>query len=348
MVIYVNSCGMISTMRPRPRRRVQATPTPTASRGLIPAGETQGGIVLQEPSPRALASILENFQYLYGVWLQSLSENTRRAYQRDLRTLLDWRECPGEKAFAETLSGMHGSEANIMALEWQNELVSRKLSPASINRTMSAFKSFVKLLRMNGLVTWTIEIPKRRAQAYKDTKGCGTAAVIEVITRLSAEESPAAIRDEAVIRLLWGLGLRRGEIARLDLSDVDFKARKLTILGKGRHEPEKLDLPDKVAGAIKRWLQHRGTKPGALFWNFRRSGDAKRLSGQGVWLITKRHGLGRPHGVRHASITEALEKWDTRGARRFSRHKDFNTLMIYDDRRQDSARKISEALEEDI
>lgn len=303
-----------------------------------------------KPPPRALASILRNFPHLYGVWLQSLSENTRRAYRRDLKGFLVWRDLPDEKALAEGFSQMHGSEGNMLALEWQNELVARKLSPASVNRTMAALKSFVKLLRMNGLVSWAIEIPKRRAKAYKDTKGCGADVVLSTIQRLSQDPSPAGARDEALIRILWGLGLRRGEVAQLDLAHVDFRAKKLTILGKGRHEPERLELTPKMLEALKRWIGHRGTKPGALFRNFSRSGNAQRLTDQGVWRITRRHGLGRAHGVRHASITQALEKTggDVRTAMRFSRHKDLNTLMIYDDNRRDGARKISEALEEDI
>lgn len=238
----------------------------------------------------------------------------------------------------------------MLALEWQNELVSRKLAPSTINRMVAALKSFVKLLRMNGLVGWSIEIPRRRARAYKDTKGCGAEAVVAAIQRLTQDPSPAAARDAAVIRLLWGLGLRRGEVAKLDVSHVDFKAKKLTILGKGRHEPERLDLTPKILDALEVWIRHRGAAPGALFWNFSRSGPAKRLTDQGIWRITTRHGLGRAHGVRHASITEALEKTggDVRTAMRFSRHKDLNTLMIYDDNRRNSARQISEALEEEI
>ncbi len=203
---------------------------------------------------------------------------------------------------------------------------------------------------MNGLITWSIEIPRRQAKAYKDTKGCGAEAVEAAIIRLAGEDTPIAARDEAIIRLLWGLGLRRGEVARLELRHVDLRAKKLTILGKGRHEPERLDLTPKQLEALKRWLDHRGTKPGALFWNFSRSGAAKQLTDQGIWRITRRHGLGRAHGVRHASITQALEKTggDVRTAMRFSRHKDLNTLMIYDDNRRDGARKISEALEENI
>ncbi len=327
--------------------------TPTPNLTLIPKASAliQKGVTLPlKASARALTGPLSNFQHLYNVWLQSLSVNTRRAYAGDLKALVAWKETSTEKELMELLSEMTAAEGNMMALEWQNNLVARKLAPSSVNRTISALKSFLKLLRMNGLVSWSIEIPKRKTRAYKDTKGCGTEIVEETIKGLSAEDTAATARDEAMIRLLWGLGLRRGEIAHLDLAHVDFRAQKLAILGKGHHELEHLDLTDKIVVSLRRWLEHRGTKPGALFWNFSRSGPTKRLTAQGVWRITRRHGLGRAHGVRHASITQALEKngGDVRATMRFSRHKDLNTLMLYDDNRRDSARKTSEALEENI
>lgn len=320
------------------------------AKSLVPAERLVNGVVPEGPVPRSLTSILKNFKYLYGVWLQSLSKNTRRAYQADLQRFADWKGLPDEKRVAEALSQLHGSEANMLFLEWQNTLVARELSPASVNRTIAALKSFVKLLRMNGLVSWTIEIPKRKTKAYKDTKGCGTDIVEEVINRLSQDNSPAGARDEAITRILWGCGLRRGEISKLDLKHVDLKAKTLSILGKGRHETERLDLTDKIVASLRRWIGHRGTKPGALFLTFSRADSGQRLTDQGVWRLVRRHGLGRVHGIRHASITQALEnsKGDVRAAMRFSRHKDLNTLMIYDDNRKDSARKISEGLEGNI
>lgn len=307
----------------------------------------KGVIPSPKASARALSASLANFQYLYNVWLQSLSKNTQRAYARDLTAFTMWKGIDGPEALTKILSKMPAAQGNMLALEWQNELVHRKLSPATINRMGAALSSFVKLLRMNGWVNWTIEIPKRRAKAYKDTKGCGADVIQRVIQGLSEQDTPKATRDEAILRLLWGLGLRRGELAHLQLEDLNFKLRKVMILGKGRHEQEALDLTEKMIDALRRWLNHRGKTPGALFWNFSRGGDARGLSEQGVWRITRAHGLGRAHGVRHASITAALENTngDVRSVRRFSRHKDFNTLMIYDDNRKDSAKKISEALE---
>ncbi len=327
--------------------------TPSYSLTPIPKGSAssqKGVIVAPKGSARALSTSQANFQHLYNVWLQSFSVNTRKAYAGDLRALAEWHEVSTEKELMKLISGMTAAAGNMMALEWQNGLVALKLAPSTINRMISALKAFLKLLRMNGWVNWTLDIPKRHTKAYKDTKGCGAKAVETVIQQLAEQSGPKPARDEAIIRLLWGLGLRRGELANLEIGDIDLKSQKIMILGKGRHETEALHLTAKMIAALRRWLQHRGTKPGALFWNFSRAGINQPLTGQGVWRITHRYSLGRPHGVRHASITKALDKTkgDVRTVMRFSRHRDLNTLMIYDDNRRDGAKKISEALEEDI
>lgn len=321
------------------------TPIPKAS-----APVQKGIIISPKASARALSTSQANFQHLYNVWLQSFSVNTRKAYAGDLKTLVEWREISTEKELMKLLSGMTSAEGNMMALEWQNNLVAQGLAPSTTNRMISALKAFLKLLRMNGWLSWTLEIPKRRAKAYKDTKGCGADAVETVIQQLTEQDGPKPARDEVILRLIWGLGLRRGELAHLEVRDINLKAQKIMILGKGRHEAEALSLTTKMVSALRKWLQYRGTKPGALFWNFSRTGINQRLTGKGIWRITHRYGLGRPHGVRHAAITTALDKTkgDVRTVMRFSRHRDLNTLMIYDDNRRDGAKKISEALEEDI
>ncbi len=327
----------------------------SAQRGVIhpPKAEVLGQKGLTRPSKasaRALSTPQANFQRIYNIWLQSYSVNTRRAYACDLKALGEWQDMFAETELMELLSDMTAAEGNIFALEWQNELVSRKLSPATVNRMLAAFNAFLKLLRMNGWITWTVEIRKRHAKAYKDTKGCGVEEVEAAIQKAAREDGPKPARDEAVLRLLWGLGLRRSEVAKLEIKHLNFKSRKVLILGKGRHEAEALDLTEKMVDALHRWIGHRGNAPGALFCNFSRADAPKRITAQGINRITHRYGLGHAHRVRHASITHALNKTngDVRTVMRFSRHKDLNTLMIYDDNRRDGAKKISEALEEGI
>jgi integrase/recombinase XerC len=118
--------------------------------------------------------------------------------------------------------------------------------------------------------------------------------------------------------------------------------------GKGRTEKTRLTLPSETQDALRGWLSVRGDEPGALFLNFDRAGKGKRLTGKGVYNTVRRLGadLGLktwPHGLRHAAITEALDLTggDVRKVQRFSRHRDLQTLTIYDDNRVDLAGEVS-------
>ena len=81
---------------------------------------------------------------------------------------------------------------------------------------------------------------------------------------------------------------------------------------------------------------------GPLFANLDRGHHGERLTGAGLYRMVRELGevagiRVRPHGLRHAAITEALErtKGDLRAVQRFSRHRDLRLLLVYDDNRQD-------------
>lgn len=99
---------------------------------------------------------------------------------------------------------------------------------------------------------------------------------------------------------------------------------------------------------LSAWIEARGSEPGALFGNFDRARKGARLSGTSLYRLVRELGLrvgvrARPHGLRHAAITEALDltSGDVRAVQRFSRHKDVRTLSLYDDSREDLAGKVA-------
>ena len=86
-----------------------------------------------------------------------------------------------------------------------------------------------------------------------------------------------------------------------------------------------------------------------MFTNCDRAGKGARLTGRSIARITgaagEAAGVGvvRPHGLRHAAITHALDvaAGDTRRVAKFSRHRNLNTLLIYDDARQDDGGAVA-------
>jgi integrase/recombinase XerC len=165
----------------------------------------------------------------------------------------------------------------------------------------------------------------------------------------------------AILRALFELGLRRGEVSSLDVRHFDRAGRGLLVLGKGRSQRERLTVPEGTAQAIERWLAVHprrgpaGPPDGApLFVALNPAARGKRLTGNGIYRVVR--GLGeaigiqaRPHGVRHSAITRLLDLGqDLRTVQRFSRHRSVQTVLKYDDNRQDLAGGLARRLAEDL
>jgi integrase/recombinase XerC len=240
------------------------------------------------------------------------------------------------------LTAAHGG-ANLLALQYRAHLLERGLQPATVNRRIAALRSLVKLARLAGLVAWSLEVPSVRHEPYRDTRGPGRVGFRCLLALLDTDDSPRTRRDRALLRLLFDLGLRRGEAVALDTDDLDVQAGTLFVRGKGRYEKMALSLPEPTREALVAWTAVRGILPGPLFINFDRArkGDG-RLTADHVYKIVR--GLGEragikaaPHGLRHTAITEACKAAQVAGigleeVLDFSRHKDVKVLMLYRDR----------------
>jgi integrase/recombinase XerC len=177
----------------------------------------------------------------------------------------------------------------------------------------------------------------------------------QLLAALNEREDAKAARDRAILRLAFDLGLRRGELASLDLEHVDLEAGTVAVLGKGQEGRELLTLPPETVMVLRAWLEQRRLEPGPLFLNFDRAGKGRRLTSTSIYRVVRELGdqvdiRARPHGIRHAAITAVLDlsHGDVRAAARFSRHGDIRTLTVYDDNRQElggeMARLVASAL----
>ena len=179
-------------------------------------------------------------------------------------------------------------------------------------------------------------------------RGPGLAGMRRLLGALEEREDAKAARDRAILRLAFDLGLRRGELASLDLDHLDLEAGRLAVLSKGQEARELLTLPPETIAVLRAWLMQRGREPGPLFINFDRAGKGRRLTSTSIYRIVRELGeqvqvRARPHGLRHAAITAVLDlsQGDVRAAARFSRHADIRTLTVHDDNRQDLGGKMA-------
>jgi integrase/recombinase XerC len=280
---------------------------------------------------------------------------TLAAYQQDWADFCAFMGIPDSREVAVRLISLSGGEANATASCYQSHLVERGLAAATINRRLAALRSLVKLARTLGLVNFTLEISSLKSCSYRDTRGPGSRGVSLLVQTAKSRVDAKGTRDTAILRLLYDLGLRRGEAVNLDLADFNVDAGTVSVIGKGRTERETLTLPKATRQALRAWLSVRGSEPGPLFTNFDRAGKGQRLTGRSVERIVKRLGqeagvAARPHGLRHAAITEALDltRGDVRAVQRFSRHRDLKTLTIYDDNRRDMGGEVAKLVANSI
>lgn len=308
-----------------------------------------------------LAWVPTDASVLVADFLSGRNARTLDAYRRDLE---DFRAFTGAETPTEAarllLSRGHGP-ANALALQYRAHLVGRKLAPATVNRRLAALRSLVKLASRTGMVPWNLDVDSVKSEAYRDTRGPGREGFIRLLDAVEGRHAKAS-RDRALLRLLFDVALRRGEVVSLDVEDVDLEAGTVAVMGKGRTEKAFLSIPTKTREAVGNWLEVRpdvieedGRRP--LFVNFSRSGEKTRLSGTGLFLLVQ--GLGRrvgikarPHGLRHAGITEAVKRAQAAGylieeVRDFSRHADIRTLMVYRDRERDVQGKLAELISAD-
>jgi integrase/recombinase XerC len=285
---------------------------------------------------------------LLTAFLAGRSAATMRSYAGDLREFAAFCFAPTAEGAAALFLSRGPGAANELALHYKAHLVGRKLAANTVNRRLAALRSLVKLARTLGLVGWVLEVEGMPTQAYRDTAGPGVPVFRRLLARLEGRTDPKGVRDRAVLRLLFDLALRRKEVVGLDVEDFDVQLGTVAVLGKGKAEKVRLTLPNPTRVALEAWLNVRGSSTGPLFTSLDRArkGDG-RLTGGAVYAIVRHLGEAegvrvRPHGLRHSAVTAALDAGlDVRQVRRFSRHARLDTLLVYDDNRQDLAGEVA-------
>jgi len=171
-------------------------------------------------------------------------------------------------------------------------------------------------------------------------------------TKQSLKRSPAGFRDLAIFGMMYIGGLRRSEVADLNVEDINLELKEARIIGKGNKE-RMLFLDDGTVMAIQQWLAVRGDFEGPLFFRILKGGKimAGRLSDQAIYNIVKKRQLESgiaeisPHDFRKTFISTILdETGDLRMAQALAGHSDPKTTANYDRRKQEDMRKAAGTL----
>jgi integrase/recombinase XerD len=236
------------------------------------------------------------------------SDHTVAAYRNDLTQLVD--HLAGKRVSTwRALSRSH-------ILGYILLLKDREYAQSTIARKVASVKSFFHFLVSDGLLTddptATVDSPPIGRHLPRPLS---VAEVDQLLAEAAKSASPRALRDSALLELMYATGMRASEVIRLTVGSVNLDDGTVRCMGKGRKE-RILPLYERAGSALEVYLTEgrprlaREDVGNALFLNHR--GGA--LTRQGLWLIVKEHAkaagienVTTPHVLRHSYATHMLD-----------------------------------------
>lgn len=288
-----------------------------ASEGLAREGLAQA--VRPAPAPVAAVAIVgpasDPFRALLGRVEQAMEEadftaHTRRGYLWAWRHFLAWAE--GEGLTDAASLGRTELSAYRVALSSEAGVRGHLLAPSTQRGALAALAfGFAALVRAGWLLgDPTIDLPRPRG-AQRLPRTLSARVLSRLLGRLP--DDPGGLRDRAMLELLYGSGLRRGELVRLSVSDVDFEAGSVLVRqGKGRKDrlvPLGRCAREALIAYVEggREAQRHGLDVAALFLSSRGTALTVNHAGRHLTLVAARHGVRlTPHVLRHTCATELL------------------------------------------
>ncbi|CAN5444103.1 tyrosine recombinase XerC [soil metagenome] len=287
---------------------------------------------------------------LLSLWAVGLKPSTHRTYVKSLNLFAAFLGVNLD-ALPDVLLTPHRAPTYAAVRRYRGHLLARGCAPSTVNVALAAIRSLVSVAREAELIPWTLEVRSVRVVAYRDTRGPCRADVAALLMAATAIPDPKqACRAQVVIRLLFDLALRCGELSSLQWCEVESDTVRPTaiwILGKGRGERQRLPLPMSTGDSLAAW-RRISSGPGGAGFSPDPNAHVVALTTRGVAKLLERLSIAarishvNPHGLRHASITTALDAGEpVRRVRAFSRHTRLDTLLRYDDNRAHGADSVA-------
>ena len=309
--------------------------------------------------PRNKLAPSKGYDTILDDWLaRSRSPHTKRMYRSNVTAFFKYLGYQMTSDILAQFLLLDSHQAFEVVSQYHGSLVERSLAPATINQKLAAIKSLVNYASQAGKCHYTlVNIKAEKLTQYRDTKGIPKSQFKLMMDAVDTN-TIKGLRDRAILLLLWGNALRRSEIANCDVKDFSTKAGELIITGKGKiGQPETISLGKGAIASIDNWLLARKdyTSTDPLFCAVHKGYWGNKLHTHSIYKLVQKYakaaGIDKvmsPHRVRHSSITEALNltNGDVRKVQKLSRHKNINTLMIYDDNRQNLQGEVTGLLDD--
>jgi integrase/recombinase XerD len=282
---------------------------------------------------------IDNFLYFLEVE-RGVSVNTIQSYRGDL----------------EKFSAFLGkSKKNISAVKREDisnylmYLKDMELSATTIARNLAALKTFWKFMVAEQIVPENVAAVVETPRTWKNIPDVLNRSEVEKLLEAPSGRKPAAIRDKAILELMYATGLRVSEVKDLRSANVNLEAGFVKCSGKGGKE--RIVPMGRVAGkAIARYIESarpklasKGSDPHLFLSKLGRA-----LSRQSIWKMiqkyTKLAGIKKhitPHTLRHSFATHLLEGGaELRGVQEMLGHADISTTQIYTHVNKERLKKV--------
>lgn len=290
---------------------------------------------LREKLPASVADVLR--QYERHLTLErDLSPHTVRAYIGDVVALLGH------------VAGNNLENADVGRIDLANLrswLAAQRTAGASrttLARRAAAARTFTAWAHRAGHLTADpgarLVAPRPHRTLPSVLRADQAKDAMAAVSSGASEGDPVALRDQAVVELLYATGIRVAELCGLDLGDVDYSLRVIRVLGKGgRERSTPFGVP--AERALRRWLEEGRNalvapdSPAALFLGARggrlNQRAVRTLVHEVVAVVPDAPDIG-PHGLRHSAATHLLEGGaDLRTVQELLGHATLATTQLY-------------------
>ncbi|NLL51983.1 MAG: tyrosine recombinase XerC [Peptococcaceae bacterium] len=267
--------------------------------------------------------------FICSLLAKNLSELTVSAYQTDLLQFIN---------FAAHELGVEVQDLNVKTIDkyivrnYLGWMTDRKLSRKSIARKLASLRSFFRFLCREGVIE---QSPVQKVVTPKTGRTLPRFLFQEHMAKLLQAAdlgTKNGIRDQIIVEILYGSGLRVSELVNIDIRDLDLENGLVKVYGKGQKE-RIVPLTDYACQAIKKYLELRHDSEQALLLNYQNT----RLSARSVRRILDKlekkanlHQHIYPHMLRHTFATHLLDGGaDLRSVQELLGHKKLSSTQIY-------------------
>ncbi|MBX7445659.1 MULTISPECIES: tyrosine recombinase XerC [unclassified Arthrobacter] len=283
--------------------------------------------------PRELGAAYDAFSgYLAGE--RAVSEHTKRAYLGDLHSLL-------AHAAAEGAAGPKDIELGTLR-RWLGSQSQAGASRATLARRSATARTFTAWALREELIeadpALRLKAPKREGSLPGVLQPTQLTRLLDKLEAAAAEGEPLAVRNRAMVELLYATGVRVGELAGMDIDDLDPDRRTLRVIGKGNKE-RTVPFGVPAAMAVDDWLRRgrpllaKETSGPALFLGARGGRvDQRQVRAlvNGLFGELGDTSASGPHALRHSAATHLLDGGaDLRAVQEILGHSSLATTQIY-------------------